>query len=134
MSDADTFLARYPAATRAITQKLRRLILRGRPRAVEVLHASQNHFAYSFSGRAREQVIYLTPLADYVRLGFFWGGILPDPQGLLVGQGKRLHHLKVASLAEAGRPAVKALVSDAWADAQANRTPATAPGQKPKRA
>jgi hypothetical protein len=35
-----------------------------------------------------------------------------------VGEGKRLRHVKVRTLAEAGQPALKQLVHSAWADAQ----------------
>jgi hypothetical protein len=121
MNPAESFLAGYPAPIQAITRKLRGLIAQATPGAREVLDARQNHFGYSYSGRYSERVMYLVPMAEYVRLGFFWGGYLPDPQGLLVGEGKRLRHIKVFSLAEAGRPALKALLIAAWADAKANR-------------
>ena len=45
------------------------------------------------------------------------GARLPDPDGLLQGEGKRL--IEVRTLADTKRPAVKRLLHDAWKDAQA---------------
>jgi hypothetical protein len=57
-------------------------------------------------------------MQEYVRLGFMFGGTLPDPQHLLVGEGKRLRHVKVRSRQEAANPALKRLVRAAWLDPQ----------------
>jgi hypothetical protein len=63
----------------------------------------------------------LAPMKDYVRLRFIWGGDLPGPERLLIGQGKRLRHIKAGRLNEAANRALKSLVKAAWADAKANR-------------
>jgi hypothetical protein len=49
-------------------------------------------------------------LKDYVRLGFYYGGGLPDSKKRLVGEGKRLRHIKIHSLVEADRPEVRRLL------------------------
>lgn len=46
----------------------------------------------------------------YVNLGFFRGTELADPDGLLEGSGKRLRHIKVRSLDEAGSPRMAAMI------------------------
>ena len=58
---------------------------------------------------------YIMPMRGYVNLGFYQGALLADPQRLLEGTGKGLRHAKIRSLAEANRPAVRALVSAALA-------------------
>jgi hypothetical protein len=65
-----------------------------------------------------DRVIYICPMKDNVRLGFMWGGQLPDPEAILEGEGKRLRHIKVRTMTEAGRPALKRLVRAAWAHAR----------------
>ncbi len=122
MDASEEFLAKYPPDIQAITNRLRTVVMRGAPGVREGLYARDNQFAYSFSGRYSERIVYLVPMKDYVRLGFFWGGYLPDPEHLLVGEGKRLRHIKVTSIKQAGRPALKALVKAAWSDAKVNRT------------
>jgi Domain of unknown function (DU1801) len=91
--------------------------------ARELLDARDHHFGYSFNGRYSERIMCLAPMKDYVRLGFIWGGYLPDPERLLIGERKRLRHIKVGSLKDAANRALKSLVKAAWADAKANRKP-----------
>ncbi len=121
MDPIQQFLAGYPPHIQAIANRLRTAVKRGARGVQEVLHARDNQFGYSFSGRYSERIMYLVPMKDYVRLGFFWGGYLPDQQQILVGEGKRLRHIKVTSAKQAGSPAIRALVKAAWADAKAKR-------------
>jgi len=51
-----------------------------------------------------------------VNLGFFYGGFVPDPEGLLIGSGKRMRHLKIRSVQETENPAIASLLVQAWAD------------------
>ncbi len=118
--ETEGFLAGYPPEIQEISRALRQLILAAQPEAREILYASQNHFDYSLSGKARDGLIYLCPLHDYVRLGFYYGGGLADPAHLLIGEGKRLRHVKVRSIEEAQRPEVAALVREAWEKAPLN--------------
>lgn len=112
--DIDAFLANYPPAIQEISRALRQLILTAQPEAREALYARQNHFDYSLSGKMRDSAIYVCPMLDYVRLGFFYGGSLDDPAHLLIGEGKRLRHVKVRTLEDAERPEIAALVREAW--------------------
>lgn len=56
---------------------------------------------------------YICPMPEYVRLGFYYEGALPDPKGLLQGGGKRLRHIKMYSLADVERPEVRRLIDAA---------------------
>jgi len=89
------------------------------PRALEMLMLRHNHIAYSMSTSLRDVVLYICPMANYVRLGFYYGGRLNDPQHLLEGEGKRMRHTKVRSVEEANRTAVRRLLRLAWAEAKA---------------
>ena len=119
----DPFLAGYPPGVQAIGQSLREMVKRAKPDAKEVLFARFNHFDYSLSGKMREGILYICPMKEYVRLGFFYGGELADPAHLLVGEGKRLRHVKVRTLAEAGQPALEQLVRAAWTGAHEQTAP-----------
>jgi len=118
MADSiEEFLSNYPADVATICQKLRTVIKDVMPQAYETLYASQNHIGYSLSDRASEKIMYVCPLPTYVRLGFMWGGQLPDPYHLLIGEGKRLRHIKVRTINDADQPALRQLVEAAWEDA-----------------
>ena len=114
----DTFFARYTPAVQGISRALREMVIHNMPGAKEVLYDSQNHIGYSITGKTNDMIVYITPMKDYVRLGFMRGTQLPDPQNVLVGEGKWLRHVKVRTLEQAANPAYMALVSAAWNYAQ----------------
>lgn len=127
LDDYDRFFSRYPAGVQAIGRKLRAMVKRAMPGAGELLVQRHNHIAYHASERPSSMVVYLCPLQDDVRLGFMFGAHLDDPEQLLVGEGKRLRHIKVRSLAEAANPALRRLVEAAWTEGQRRpAAPATA--------
>lgn len=64
-----------------------------------------------------DRICYIAPQKNYVNLGFFFGANLPDPQHFLVGEGKRMRHIKVRSREDAGNPALEQLMKEAWKDA-----------------
>ena len=47
---------------------------------------------------SRRTICWIQPHRDYVRLGFFNGATMPDPENLLEGSGKKLRHIKVYQL------------------------------------
>ena len=56
---------------------------------------------------------YILPYKRWVNLGFYQGAELADPEGLLEGTGAKMRHVKVRSVDEARRAAVRALVREA---------------------
>lgn len=125
----DEFLARYPPQVQAVSREVCAIVRRAMPDAHETVFATQNHIGYGTSVSRRDLVCYVCPLRDYVRLGFFYGTSLEDPDGLLEGEGLRLRHIKLRTVEEARRQPVEELVRNAWADAlqrMAARAEATA--------
>ena len=113
----EAFFASYTPEVQAISRELRAMVKSGMPEANEVLFARHNHIGYLFTESMRDRVCYICPLQDYVRLGFDFGGHLADPERMLEGTGKRMRHVKVRTVKEAGHPALRQLVKAAWADA-----------------
>jgi hypothetical protein len=113
----DGFFERYPADVQTISRILRAMVLETMPGANELLFANQNHVAYSTSASRAGTIVYICPLNSYVRLGFMYGGQLPDPDKVLVGEGKRLRHVKVRSIEQSRDPVLERLVEAAWAKA-----------------
>jgi hypothetical protein len=116
----DDVMAGQQPETVAVAHHLRQLFLDALPEVIEIPRPKEQHVAYAApGGRANAVFGYICPVRDYVRLGFYYGGSLPDPSGLLVGEGKRLRHVKIYSPAEAGRPEIRQLLVDGFRERQA---------------
>ncbi len=85
------------------------------PEAHEMIY--HGAIGYSFTQSPFDRICYIAPQKNYVNFGFFFGGRLPDPQHVLVGEGKRMRHIKVRSLEDASNPALEQLMKEAWKDA-----------------
>jgi hypothetical protein len=108
------WLENLPAEKKPIIETLRRLIASVAPEAHEIIY--QDALRYSLTDSGVDQILYLAIFEKHINLGFFFGGFLPDPEGLLVGSGKRMRHIKIRSLQESENPAITSLLAQAWAD------------------
>lgn len=108
------FLAGYPPEIRAISQRLRELVASEAPDAIEMLFARHNNIGYALSDNMRDLMLYICPLAGWVRLGFYYGGGLADPNHLIEGAGKRMRHVKVRTMEQANDPALARLTAAGW--------------------
>ena len=59
---------------------------------------------------------YVGVFTKHINVGFFHGADLHDPQGLLLGGGRRMRHVKVTPGVEFAEDALDALIRDAYAD------------------
>ncbi len=106
----DLFLY-LPVPVVHIAYHVRDLIEGVYPKAIETPKPKENHADYALgTGKGSEIFSYICPMDKYVRLGFYYGDVLPDPAGLLVNEGKRMVHVKLYTLAEAARPEIRALL------------------------
>jgi hypothetical protein len=90
--------------------KIRGVILEVAPAAVEVISIKDRVAGYGFNTKMRSQLVYIALPKGWARLGFYFGGELPDPEHLLEGEGKRLRHIKMRSDQDLDKPAVRELV------------------------
>ena len=60
---------------------------------------------------SRRNIVYIAPHNDYVRLGFFNGATMPDPDNLLEGTGKKLRHIKIYEIDDETRNALTQYVN-----------------------
>ena len=101
---------------RAITKQLRAVARNNMPKAQEFIH--QDVIRYSIKDSPSDQICYIAPQKKgYVNFGFFFGAGLPDPEKLLIGEGKRLRHVKAWSVEEAKNPALSKLIAATWKEA-----------------
>jgi len=61
---------------------------------------------------------YVNVFTEHVNVGFFRGAELPDPAGLLEGDGRFMRHVKLRPGAEVDAAALRALIVVAYRDMQ----------------
>jgi len=59
---------------------------------------------------------YVDAFSAHVNVGFFNGSVLPDPQGVLLGSGKFMRHVKIKPGRPVNETALRALIEAAYAD------------------
>jgi len=111
----EQYLLNLPPDLQAITRELCEVARKNMSGAYEFIY--HEAVGYSVSKSPFDRICYIVPQKGYVNLGFFFGVNLPDPEHLLVGEGKRLRHVKVRSMEEAKNPALGKLVAATWKEA-----------------
>jgi hypothetical protein len=104
-------LSRYTEAVRSLALAARKLIIEEAPDAGEFVYevyTIANHF--SFTDRPGDAFVFTTAHTNWVNLGFNFGALLPDPKGLLHGDGKLIRHIRIAKPADLEAPGVRDLV------------------------
>ena len=116
----DAVLAKSPADIRQLGHAVRDLVFNVYPRAVEVVWPKQGSIGWGVGPKKfSEQFCYFLPFKQHVTLGFYYGGELPDPAGLLGGGGSQvsgklsMRSVKLGSMSDAQRPELRALVEAA---------------------
>lgn len=117
MPDAtfDDLCALASAEIEPVLVRVRELVLDVHPEAVEATQLGYQSQAFGTGPKRTESYAYAKVNKAHVNLGFMDGAALPDPEGLLEGTGKSLRHVKLRSVEEVERPAVRALVEAAVA-------------------
>jgi hypothetical protein len=62
---------------------------------------------------------YTNVFTGHVNVGFFRGVALPDPAGLLQGNGKYMRHVKLKPGTDVDAPSLEALITAAYLDIKA---------------
>ncbi|MFY9922889.1 MAG: DUF1801 domain-containing protein [Opitutaceae bacterium] len=115
--DFDDMVSGAAADLRPICRALRNLITSRHTGFVEVVWLAQHIASYGVGPRKMsEHYAYIGVQGSHVNLGFYHGASLSDPDGLLEGTGKELRHIKIRSVADAGRAGVTELLNQAIAD------------------
>jgi hypothetical protein len=102
---------------RPIAQRLREIVVDVHPDTVEVVRLGDRAATYGVGPKKMsEGYAYILPHKNWVNLGFYKGAELPDPAGIMEGTGKKLRHVKVRSVEDAGRPEIRVLIGEALAE------------------
>ncbi len=111
----DDYTNSFATELQAIIRALREIAKKSMPDAYEMIY--HGAIGYSLNISPLDRICYIAPQKGYVNLGFFFGTHLDDPQHLLVGEGKRMRHIKVRSCEDASNPALEQVLKEAWKDA-----------------
>ena len=112
----EEYLANLPPELLAITRDLVAVARMNMPKAHEFIY--HDAVGYSVTESPFDRICYIAPQKKgYVNFGFFFGANLPDPKHLLVGEGKRMRHVKVGSMEDAKNPALGKLIAATWKEA-----------------
>ena len=114
-------VAGFPAEVQYLARAVRALVYDVLPATVEVVWPRQGSVGWGTGPKKfTEQFAYLMPSKRHVTLGFYHGGELPDPHGLLPAEGGRqvggtlsMRSLRITSGAQLREPALRALLEAA---------------------
>lgn len=115
------FIARFSPSDQTRIRAARRVLRRGLPGACEMVYDNYNFFVigYGATDRPSEAVISLAAQANRLSLCFLHGATLPDPDGVLRGEGRQVRNVALESAADLERPEIQRLLNDAFARASA---------------
>jgi hypothetical protein len=83
----EAFLAGYPDEMRAIGETLRSLVRRTVPDAVERVREGWRLIGYDVpTARRKAYFAFVAPETAHVHLGFEYGTLMDDPEGVLLGE------------------------------------------------
>jgi hypothetical protein len=115
MSNAiEKFLGNYDDTIRKRTDRLRNFILKQIPGIQEELDLSARIIGYGFGKKYSDSICTIIPSKKGLKLGFYKGTELFDPQKLLEGTGK-VHKYVVIEDERIKDPALKELLQNAYA-------------------
>lgn len=96
------------AAARALDAAIREVL----PDVVMQYDPGNGLLAFGRSMRMRDLLFALIPHAGWVNLQLAHGALLPNPDGLIEGTGKKIRHIKVRSAEAAAADGVRRAIRD----------------------
>lgn len=130
------YLAEYDLRVGELALALREVVLREAPEAIEnVFKSYVVSTNYSFTGKWTQSFCYIAVYTGHVNLGFTRGVDLEDQEGLLIGEGKQMRHLKILELRDLKRPYLRPFIRAAIKNAKIDlkRLQAAGPTKRTKR-
>ncbi len=107
------FLGQYDNEIAQNVMKLREIISELLPGVKEQVDLPAKMIAYIYGRKYTDMICTIIPSKTGIKLGFYKGAELPDPQNLLEGTGKISRHVQLKSLEQIESPAVKSLIENA---------------------
>jgi hypothetical protein len=102
------YLDDQPAKNRAIIRALRRFVKRVEPGLEESVKWGNGCWV-----KGKVPISYVYSVPDHVQFGFIRGSALTDPEGLLIGNGQYVRHVKIRKASEIDEGVLKAFLRQA---------------------
>ena len=111
------FIAKFEPRHQALIRALRKAMRARMPGAYELVYDNYNFFVigYSPTERPSDAIFSIAAGAGGVNLFFLDGARLADPKKILLGAGKQVRFIRVASADALDKPPIRALISAAIA-------------------
>jgi hypothetical protein len=106
----DRHLDETASAVAEIARALRLTVLEGFPGAIETFDRADGLLAFGIGRSIRDFRFAIIPHKAHVNLQLADGVDLPNPDGRIEGTGKRIRHVKIHSVEEAGASWVRAAI------------------------
>jgi len=107
------FLLAYDNKVSGIAIPLRELLLKTLPNIQEQLDIPARIIGYGYGPKYIDNLCAIIPSKKGVKLGFYKGTELPDPNKLLTGTGKVHKYVEIKSDKDIKSPALKKLLNEA---------------------
>ena len=115
--ELDEFLDTYPDAVRKVALEARKFIVAALPGAQEMVDVPDKVIGYGFGPGYADLICTIILSKGGVKLGIVRSAELPDPKGVLEGNGKLHRYVTLSEASDLKKPGVKQLLKaavDAW--------------------
>jgi hypothetical protein len=110
----EAFLAKYPPELQELAHQVRALILQTLPDVKEAVIPGWGLIGYRVLDGGRDVYIgYIGVKAGRIELGLEWGVLVPDPHGLLQGEGTQVRVVRIARAEDIRIDEIAALLREA---------------------
>lgn len=116
MPSVEELLSHYSPAVRALTRQTREVVLEHIPHAQEMVDHTARSIVFGHRNPESGPICAISPNRSHVKLVFYSGDTLPDPQGLLSGTGNGSRHVRLNSSRQALGSGVHDLLASAAGD------------------
>lgn len=110
MTDFESLLTTNTPEAQELARQLRKLIQSILPEAQEKIMPGWGVANFYMGEPKGNGFMSIGPQKKYVNLYFMSGVDLPDPQGLLIGGGKRMRRVKIMAVEDLKNPALAELI------------------------
>ena len=104
-------LADHTREVRLLAERLRQIVHQAIPEAIEKAYPDWHGIGYTHPASGYFAAIF--PEDDRVKLGFEFGVLLPDPNGLLAGDGKQFRYVHLHDLGTIPEEGIRQLLQAA---------------------
>lgn len=111
----DEFLSNYSEEVFTNAIRLREVLFASLPNIIEQIDVPAKMIAYSYGNKYAEMICTIIPSKKGLKLGFYKGVDLPDPDKLLEGTGKISRYVEIRTSEQIKSSSLKKIIQSALA-------------------